>query len=84
MSGPLQQFVAAGESIAAAVENLDRYLSSDPRTRADAMAWRAIIAAANDEPAVAQQAARAARDLDADVADRLAAIGREPFRKLGH
>jgi serine/threonine-protein kinase len=80
----LAQFVAAGESVASAIDNLERYLSNDPRTRAEAQAWRAVIAAANGQADDAQAAARAARALDPEVANRLAPIGRPAFAEIAH
>ena len=77
------QLVAANDSIAAALANLDRYLASDPRTRADANAWRAIIAAANQQPEAARLAARTAMELDPDVVSRLNPRSREAFLDIG-
>ncbi len=78
----LKLFAAAEASILAAIENLDRYLSNDHRTRAEAQAWRAVIASANGDPAKAKQAALEALALDREVAARLAPIGRKVFLEL--
>jgi tetratricopeptide (TPR) repeat protein len=75
----LGQFPIARESMLAAIENLDRYLVQDHRTRAEAQAWRALVAAANNLDAEARQAVREALALDPEVASRLAPATRAAF-----